>query len=69
MIEKSETCSLVDRTKHKKVVGVKWVFRTKLNPNGSVNKHKARLVVKGYWQQHGDDFTYTFAPRLQDMTQ
>ncbi|XP_017420309.1 uncharacterized mitochondrial protein AtMg00810-like [Vigna angularis] len=28
-------------------LGVKWVFRTKFNPDGSVKKHKARLVVKG----------------------
>jgi len=32
----------------KNVIGVKWVFRTKLNADGSINKHKARLVVKGY---------------------
>jgi hypothetical protein len=29
-------------------IGVKWVFRTKFNPDGSIFKHKARLVVKGF---------------------
>nr|KYP36517.1 Retrovirus-related Pol polyprotein from transposon TNT 1-94 [Cajanus cajan] len=62
MIEKNKTWQLVDRPSNKKVIGVKWVYRTKLNPDGSVNKLKARLVVKGYFQQYGVDFSDTFAP-------
>lgn len=46
----------------RKVIGVKWIFRTKLNPDGSINKHKARLVVKGYAQIFCVDFSDTFAP-------
>ncbi|XP_034678911.1 uncharacterized protein LOC117909123 [Vitis riparia] len=46
MIEKNNTWELVDRPTHKKVIGVKWVYKTKLNSDGSVNKHKAKLVVK-----------------------
>jgi len=38
----------VNRPAHKKAIGVKWVYRTKFNADGSINKHKARLVVKGY---------------------
>ena len=34
---------------------------SKLNPDGSINKLKARLVVKRYVQQWSIDFTSTFA--------
>jgi len=62
MIEKNETWILVDRPIHKKVIGVKWIFKTKLNANGNINKYKARLVVKWYSQEPGIDFIDTFAP-------
>ena len=47
MIEKNDTWDLVDRPQHRKVIGVEWIYRTKLNADGSINKYKARLVVKG----------------------
>ena len=62
MIEKNQTWELVDMPEHKKPIGVKWVYRTKLNADGTINKHKARLVVKGYAQIFGVDFSETFAP-------
>jgi hypothetical protein len=62
MIEKNQTWTLVDRPAHKKVIEVKWIFKTKLNADGKINKHKARLVVKGYLQEASIDFTDTFAP-------
>jgi hypothetical protein len=62
MIEKNQTWLLVNRPAHKKAIGVKWVYRTKFNADGSINKHKARLVVKGYAQMFGVDFSETFAP-------
>lgn len=40
---------------------MKWVFRTKFNPDGLVFKHKARLVVKGFAQVAGIDCGDIFA--------
>lgn len=62
MIEKNQTWMFVNIPAHKKAIGVKWVYRTKFNANSCINKHKARLVVKGYAQMFGVDFSETFAP-------
>ncbi|KAA3488366.1 disease resistance protein TAO1-like [Gossypium australe] len=43
MIHKNQTWELIDKPSHKKVIGVKWVLKTKLNVDGSLNKLKARL--------------------------
>jgi len=61
MIEKNCTWELVDRPPNKNVIGVKWIFRTKLNADNTINKYKARLVVKGYAQIYGVDYSDTFA--------
>ncbi|PNX85069.1 retrotransposon-related protein [Trifolium pratense] len=61
-IEKNETWVLTDLPEHAKKIGVKWVYKTKLNENGEVDKYKARLVAKGYAQQFGVDYTEVFAP-------
>ncbi|XP_020421259.1 uncharacterized protein LOC109949598 [Prunus persica] len=62
MIEKNNTWQLVERPFNKPVIGVKWVYKTKLNLDGTVQKNKARLVAKGYSQKPGIDYNKTFAP-------
>lgn len=60
--KKNKTWVLVNRLKDRKIIEVKWVFRTKLNTDGSINKHKAWLVIKGYAQVFGVDYSDTFSP-------
>jgi len=61
-IEKNETWELIDLPIGAKKIGVKWLFKTKLNEKGEIDKCKARLVAKGYTQQAGIDYTEVFAP-------
>lgn len=61
-IESNQTWELTVLPKGVKPIGVKWVFKTKLNEDGDVEKFKARLVAKGYAQRHGVDYTEVFAP-------
>ncbi|WKA11188.1 hypothetical protein VitviT2T_028713 [Vitis vinifera] len=61
-IERNGTWKLTKLPEAKNAIGVKWVFRTKFNSDGSIFRHKARLVVKGFAQVAGVDYGDTFAP-------
>jgi len=61
-IERNHTWELMQLPPGKNLVGVKWLFKTKLGTDGEVVKYKARLVAKGYSQQYGIDYQETFAP-------
>jgi hypothetical protein len=56
------TWELVDRPYGCKPVGCKWVFKTKLRYDGTIDKYKATLVAKGYTKKEGEDFFDTYSP-------
>lgn len=61
-IEEMGVWDIVDRPKDSPVVGGRWHFKIKLNPDGTIAKFKARYVAKGYTQTEGVDYSETFAP-------
>ena len=55
------TWELVELPENKVPIGSKWLSKSKLKLDGSIDKFKARLVAKGYSQQEGIDFEETYA--------
>ena len=47
-IEQNYTLNLVLRPQQRKIVLIKWIYKTKYKVDGSLDKHKARLVARGF---------------------
>ncbi|CAI7748936.1 unnamed protein product [Closterium sp. NIES-53] len=52
----------IGEARNKTILTGKWVFRVKTKADGTIDKFKARWVVRGFDQEHKRDFTETFAP-------
>ena len=52
----------MDAPKSVNVVSCKWVFKVKRLPNGQIDRYKARLVARGFFQQYVVDYEETFTP-------
>ena len=65
---RNQTWTLVPRHSTQNVIGCKWVYRVKYNPDGSLKQHKARLVAIGFHQRPGIDYSETFSPVIKSTT-
>ena len=65
----NHTWELVDLLKESKPLGCKWILKRKYKTDGTIDKYKARLVVKGYRQTEGLDFfdTYSLVTRITSI--
>lgn len=43
-----------------KKIRVKWIYKTKLNEEGKVDKYKARLIETGYTHIEGVDYNEVY---------
>ena len=62
------TWRLVPRPPGANVISGKWIFKHKYNSDGSLARHKARWVVRGFSQQYGIDYDKTFNPVVKPAT-
>jgi len=67
-LENLGTWTVEDLPPGKKALGCKWVFRLKYKSDGTLERHKARLVVLGNKQTEGIDYSETFAPVAKMVT-
>jgi transposase InsO family protein len=61
-MEDHNTWVLCELPVGKKAIGLKWVFKMKVDGTGKLEVYKSRLVAKGYVQIAGLDFDETWAP-------
>lgn len=67
-LQQNNTCTLVECKPSMNVLGCKWVYKVKLNSDGTVERCKSRLVAKGFHQVDGVDFNETFSPMVKVST-
>jgi transposase InsO family protein len=54
-----------DVPKGRKITKSRWVYKVKLNRDGSIERFKSRFVVCGYSQVKGADYTHSFSATMR----
>eukprot|EP00253_Pinus_taeda_P032896 PITA_32896 len=67
-IQRNDTWKLTELPHVKKKIGTKWVYKTKFNNVGSVERHKERLVAKGFTHKYRIDYEERFAQVAREET-
>lgn len=62
------TWTLVPPNPSQRLVGNKWIFRIKRNPDSSIARYKTRLVAKDFHQRPVLDYSATFSPVIKPPT-
>lgn len=59
----NDTWEIVERPEDRRAIGNRRiVLRNKYGVDGQIVRRKARVVVRGFSQRHGTDYSETFAP-------
>lgn len=58
----NSTWTLVELPEGRKSISNRWVYRIKRKADGHIDRYKARLVIRGFYQRKGVDYNETFSP-------
>ena len=58
----NNTYTEMELPKDVKAIPTRWVYKIKRDEKGRIEKYRARIVVKGYVQRAGIDYTEVYAP-------
>lgn len=59
---------MVDLSSGNKPLGLKWIFKRNIKADSSIDKYKAKLIVKGFRQKGLDYFdTYSLVIRITSI--
>ncbi|CAL8999959.1 unnamed protein product [Prunus brigantina] len=61
-MDKNHVWTLVQPSSNAKPIGCKWVYKTKRDSKGQIERLKPRLMAKGFTQREGFEYTETFSP-------
>lgn len=61
-LEQNHTWDLTTLPEGKRPIGSRWVYKVKLNADGTMERFTARVVAKGYNQLKGIDYNESFSP-------
>ena len=61
-MKENKVWDLEEIPKGAKTVGCKWVYKTKRDSKGKIERYKTRFVAKGFTQREGIDYNETFSP-------
>ncbi|XP_070043175.1 uncharacterized protein [Nicotiana tomentosiformis] len=68
VLDANHTCDIVPLSAGKKIIPCKWVYKVKQKSDGSIERYKDRLVIRGDTQKDGIDYNKAFSPVVKFTT-